>query len=179
MENLNDYLYNGLFWLFALVIVYSACVVVFGRNLVRAGFALLFTFGGIAALYFFLGADFLAVSQPMIYVGGILVLILFGLMFTRIELGAAQEVLQRPTAAVVGFLIALPLVVYALLSQDWPVRETQHGMQPTTAPIGEQLLTNHLLPFEIASILLLVALVGAVTLTRRGPKENPAAGEGE
>ena len=71
------------FYFFAAMTVLSAAVVVFARNLIHSAFALLFTFFGVAALYVFLGADFLAATQMVIYVGGILVLLLFGVMLTH------------------------------------------------------------------------------------------------
>ena len=76
-------LYTILFYMFAVITLGSACIVVFSRNIVRSAFALLFAFFGVAALYVFLLADFIAVTQLLIYVGGILVLILFAVMLTN------------------------------------------------------------------------------------------------
>src|SRR5258708_12474101 len=73
----------AVFWLFALITVGSAAVVVLARSLIYSAFALLFTFFGVAGLYVLLGADFLAASQLLIYVGGILVLLLFGVQLTH------------------------------------------------------------------------------------------------
>lgn len=171
MANLDAFLTNGLFWALAVVVVGSAAIVAFSSSLVRAGFSLLFTFAGVGALYLFLGADFLGIAQIAIYVGGILVLILFGVMFTQgaaQHLPALQQSLQRPSGAFVVFAVMLPMVIGTVFAASWPQTDTSHGRQPTTAGIGEQLLTTYLLPFEVASVLLLVALVGAVVLTRRG-----------
>jgi len=75
--------YTAIFYLFAAITVFSAAFVVFSRNVIYSAFALLFTFFGVAALYVFLSADFIAVTQVVVYVGGILVLLLFGVMFTN------------------------------------------------------------------------------------------------
>lgn len=163
---MDAYLANGLFWLLAAMVVSSALVVAFSQNLVRAAFALLITLGGVAALFLYAGADFLGVAQVMIYVGGVLVLLLFGIMFTRV--GTTKPILQRNAGTLMVFLIALPMMVGVMVLASWPVVKAGEAPQPTTAPIGEALLTEYLLPFEVASVLLLIALVGAVILAR-GP----------
>jgi NADH-quinone oxidoreductase subunit J len=75
-------IYTIIFYIFAVITLGAACIVVFSRNIVRAAFALLFAFFGVAGIYVFLLADFIAITQLLIYVGGILVLILFGVMLT-------------------------------------------------------------------------------------------------
>lgn len=151
----------------ALVTVGSAAVVVVSRSLIYSVFSLLFTFFGVAILYVFLGADFLAGAQVLIYVGGILVLLLFGVMLTHrlYNLSLTTERFQP----IVGIVIALG--VFASISvvafkTKWMLVENKE-LEPTTRQIGEAFLTNYLLPFEIASVLLLVALIGAAMLVRR------------
>src|SRR5262245_8967275 len=102
------------FYLFALITIVSACFVVFLKNIMRAVFSLLFTFFGVAGLFLFLRADFLAATQVLIYVGGVLVLLLFGIMLTQkmvesdIRTGRIQFI---PTliavAGLFGFLLFL------------------------------------------------------------------------
>jgi NADH-quinone oxidoreductase subunit J len=155
------------FFIIALVTVGSAAVVVLSRSLIYSAFALLFTFFGVASIYILLGADFLAATQVLIYVGGILVLLLFGVMLTHrlYNLDLKTETFQL----IPGMLIALAVfasLALAAVNTKWKlVPEKQ--VQPTTDTIGTLFMTEYLLPFEIASILLLVALIGAAMLVRR------------
>jgi NADH-quinone oxidoreductase subunit J len=157
---------DAIFWLFAIVTVGSAAVVVLSRTLIYSAFALLFTFFGVAGLYVLLGADFLAATQLLIYVGGILVLLLFGVMLTHkiYDLDLKTETTQIGA----GFIVAAGLFV--ILSAT-AVRTQWHGVArtpaPTTQSIGRLFLGQYLLPFEAASILLLVALMGAAMIVRR------------
>lgn len=155
------------FYFFAVLTIASAAVVVFARNLIHCAFALLFTFFGVAALYVFLGADFLAATQMVIYVGGILVLILFGIMLTnklydvKLKTGRSQFV---PAAIVTAVLFSI--LTFFMLGTSW----FQSGTEldgPTTALIGDLLMQDFILPFEVASILLLLALIGAAMIVRR------------
>ncbi|PYQ03401.1 MAG: NADH-quinone oxidoreductase subunit J [Acidobacteria bacterium] len=157
----------AVFYLFAAITVFSGGVVVLARSLIYSAFALLFTFFGVAGLYVLLGADFLAATQLLIYVGGILVLLLFGVMLTHklYDLDLRSEVTQF----LPGIIVAAGL--FAILSAiglrtRWAVGP---GRPPsvTTAEIGRLFMSQYLLPFEAASILLLVALMGAAMIVRR------------
>lgn len=156
---------------FGLLTVASAFVVAFSPKLLHAGFALLFTFFGVAGLYVFLGADFLAATQVLVYIGGVLVLLLFGILLTN-SLSTA-ELSSRPArrgqGAALGLLL-LALLLTAVLRNDWPLLD---GPLPATtaAGLGRAFMTTWLLPFEAASILLLGALLGALHLARRS-EEN-------
>lgn len=154
------------FYILAMVTVVSAGVVVFSNKLIYSAFSLLFTFFGLAGLYVLLGADFIAGAQVLIYVGGILVLLLFGVMLTSrvTEVKLRQESLQRvPSALIVlGVFIVLGRMV---LGTPWATA-AGHPFQSTVAEIGTLLMTDFLLPFEVVSILLLVALVGAAFIAR-------------
>ncbi len=125
-----------------------------------------------AGLYVFLGADFLAGAQVLIYVGGTLMLLLFGVMLTtRIyELEAmARRVQFAPGLLIVGAGFLLLLAV--IFRTTW--RMTKVGpAEPTTAWIGTLLMTDYVLPFEVASILLLAALIGAVFLASKDDEEG-------
>jgi NADH-quinone oxidoreductase subunit J len=157
----------AVFWLFALVTVGSAAVVVLARSLIYSAFALLFTFFGVAGLYVLLGADFLAATQLLVYVGGILVLLLFGVMLTHklYDLDLKSEVTQFGS----GVLIAggLFVVLTATARRTEWMTATPRPPAVTTEAIGELFLGQFLLPFEAASILLLVALIGAAMIVRR------------
>jgi NADH-quinone oxidoreductase subunit J len=155
------------FYFFSALTLISAAIVVFARNLIRSAFALLFTFFGVAVLYVFLDADFLAAVQMVIYVGGILVLILFGVMLTHklYDLNLKAETFQfLPAAGVV--LAVFGMLATFLLRAHWPVSAQKPAVQ-TTAAIGELFMKDYILPFEIASILLLIALIGAAMIVRR------------
>jgi NADH-quinone oxidoreductase subunit J len=168
-----------IFIFFALVVVGSAAVVVFARNLVHSAFALFFTLLGVAALYAMLGADFLAAAQILIYVGGILVLILFGIMLTNRLYGVDLRTgsYQLVPGVVVFLLLAITLVTLALRT-SWQVNpETTYA--PSTEGIGRLFLTSYLLPFEVASVLLLAALLGAVMLVRGRPEDEQIEPEDE
>jgi NADH-quinone oxidoreductase subunit J len=164
-------LFTIVFYAFALLTLVSASVVVFSRNIVRSAFSLLFTFFGVAGLYVLLMADFLAITQLMIYVGGILVLVIFGVMLTtrQINVDAKTSTVQTlPAALIAGSITGMLVGIF--LSTDWK----RMGMLPDTVAsgpkIGEMLMTSYLLPFEIASVVLLVALVGAAMIARREKK---------
>ena len=161
-----------IFYALALMTICSACVVVFSRNVVYAAFALLFTFSGVAGLYVLLFADFLAVTQILIYVGGILVLILFGVMLTSkvvsvdMKTGTIQAIPALILAAVVGGTLA------GLFYATWKgTAAPALGPETTTPGLGTQLMTSYILPFEIASVILVVALVGAAMTARRSRRK--------
>jgi NAD(P)H-quinone oxidoreductase subunit 6 len=162
---------TAVFYLVAFLTVGSALIVAFSRNIIYSAFSLLGTFAGVAGLYVFLGADFVAGVQLLIYVGGILVLILFAVMLThRIT---DVEITNR-AAGRIPALIITGLFIYFLIQTvrqtPWvKVKEIVH--QPTTAKIGDLFLENYLLPFELASLVLLAALIGAVVLSRKEIKE--------
>jgi NADH-quinone oxidoreductase subunit J len=163
-------MYDIIFYFFAFVTVASAAVVVFSRNIVYSAFALLFTFFGVAGLYVLLNADFLAVTQLMVYVGGILVLLLFGVMLTTntvsldIKSGSMNLL---PAVSVVAAIAGMLGGVF--WTSDWFMSSQmgELGVQTTSKQIGSALITTHVLPFEIASVILLMAIVGAAMMARK------------
>lgn len=163
---MSDEIRLGIFLAFGLITVVSAAVVAFARLIIHSVFALLFTFFGVAGLYALLHADFLAATQIMIYVGGILVLLLFGVMLTHkissVELKSAS--MQRAPAAFVC-LTLLGLLLFVIYRTPWPSVLPEGG--PTAKPIGRLLMTDYLLPFEVISVLLFAVLVGAALIARR------------
>ncbi|MBN1568275.1 MAG: NADH-quinone oxidoreductase subunit J [Acidobacteria bacterium] len=156
-----------IFYAFAAMTIGSAAVVVFSRSLIHSAFALLFTFFGVAGLYAFLGADFLAATQMVIYVGGILVLLLFGVMLTHklYDLNLRSETYQMLPALVV-VLAVFGLLATVMMRARWH-EGSRDATVPTTAAIGELFMNDYILPFEAASILLLIALIGAAMIVRR------------
>lgn len=159
--------YDIIFYAFAILTIVSAVGVVFSRSIVYAAFSLLFAFFGVAALYVLLTADFIAITQILLYVGGILVLIVFGIMLTSransVEI--KKGLLSVAPAVVVAGIIAGTLIG-VLTTTKWPTNNPS-PFADTARPIGTLLMTRFVLPFELASILLLVALVGAVIIARR------------
>lgn len=158
---------NIVFYFFAALMILSAFVVVHGRNLVHSAFALLATFFGVAVFYVLLGADFLAGAQVLIYVGGILILLLFGVMLTNriYDLNLQTGSFQVGPGLAVAALVFVSLVSIVYRSPWRKVILFEEG--PTTERIGRLFLTDYILPFEAASVLLLVALIGAAMLVRR------------
>ncbi len=160
-------LFDIVFYAFAIITIGSAIIVVSARNIVYSAFALLFTFFGVAGLYVLLNADFIAVTQVLIYVGGILVLIIFGIMLTTkvFDVPVRTETLHVGPAIVVTGAIMGTLVGVILKTKWFNVMNVQ--WENTTKKIGEKLMTDFLLPFEVASVVLLVALLGAVMIARK------------
>lgn len=164
-------LYTIIFYVFAAMTLFSACFVVFSRNIVRSAFALLFAFFGVAGIYVFLMADFIAVTQLLIYVGGILVLILFGVMLTskQINVDVKTGTIQTLPAVIIVAAIA-GTIIGIYWSTTWPTAPQLQEVDKTGPQIGELLLTQYLLPFEVASVILLVAMIGAAMIARREKK---------
>jgi NADH-quinone oxidoreductase subunit J len=162
-----------IFYGFALLTVLSGFFVVFSRNIVHAGFSLLFTLFGVAGLYAILGADFLAVTQVVVYIGGILVLVLFTVMMTRIPKGSAQRRgLDLYVPAGIFALLLFAFLYRVITGTDWPVRAPGVA-EATTAEIGAKFMTDYIFPFEYASLIILAAMIGAAILIREF-KRTPA-----
>jgi len=159
--------YEILFYLFAIITLVSAGFVVTTRNVIYSAFFLLFTFFGVAGIYVLLAADFLAVVQIMVYVGGILILLLFGVMLTNkitnvdIRTGTANLL---PTSIAVGLMMGA--MVSAMLFTSWRVQDTQVP-DTTIKQLGSLLITDYILIFELLGMLLLIALIGAASIARR------------
>ncbi len=162
---------TAVFYLICLVTVVSAGMVALSRNIIYSAFSLLGTFMGVAGLYVFLGADFVAAAQVLIYVGGILVLILFAVMLTHriTDVAVTNRAAGRiPALIIVGVLGYL--LIQAIHETQW-VKAKEVVYAPTTAKIGDLFLEQYLLPFELASLILLAAMICAVVLSRKEIKE--------
>ena len=168
------------FYGFSVLSIAAAFFILFSRNLIYAAFALFLTFLGVAALYILAGADFLGVAQIMIYVGGILVLLIFGIMLThktdkRDDASTHNKVEILVKREVWGFLLGAGFFVFLsriIFSSEFKMAGNSINSKSTIKTIGVELMTSHLLPFEIAAIILLVALVGAAYLALN---RNPAS----
>lgn len=147
----------------------GAWIVVTNRNLYRAALGMVLSFFGVAGLYALLNVGFLAVVQVLIYVGAISILIIFAIMLTRGVM--ERETVQRNSQWLISLLVALALfgvLGYMLAfraADEWAVGSASLPQEPIAA-LGEALVTTYALPFEVASVLLLVALVGAIMIAR-------------
>ena len=159
-----------LFFSIVFLIVISSFWVVMSPNLVHSAVSLLFTLFGVAGLYVFLYADFIAASQVIIYVGGILVLIIFGVMLTnKIDDPNLSNQSRNQLLAAVFCFIMLLFQLQIIFSTDWFMGDFI-TRESTVNDIGILLLTTYLLPFEVVSVLLLAALIGAAMLSRKKVK---------
>jgi NADH-quinone oxidoreductase subunit J len=164
---------NALFYAFAAMTIASALVVVISRNIVRTSVGLLFTLLSVGGLYFLLNAEFLAAVQLVVYVGGTLILIVFGVMltgkapFTRFE-PKTSEVIIAITAGSLLFT-ALWLAIEAAMPA-FSVSQPEPGRYPLDL-LGQALLGDFLVPFELASVLLLVVMIGAAYLAKARKRE--------
>lgn len=147
-------------------IVLSALMVVTVRNIVHAALFLAVCFGGVSGLYVLLRAEFLAVAQVLIYIGAITVLLLFGIMLTRHITGESiPQLVAHWKWALGGAWVFLLLLLHLAINGEWRVVEGVPG--DSTTALGLALVERYVLPFELASVILLAALVGAVILAKQ------------
>ena len=155
------------FWILAIVGVGAALAVVLVSNVFRAALFLVLCFFIVAVLFATLGADYLAAVQVLVYVGAIAVLLLLAIMLTREHQRGSPFGRLRWPAAIVGALL-LAIIVMAVTTTPWPVAELA-APKPTTEDIAKSLFSmdkGFVLPFEIASVLLLAAVIGAIAIVR-------------
>jgi NADH:ubiquinone oxidoreductase subunit 6 (subunit J) len=156
-----------LFLFFAVITIVSAGIVAFSRNLIYSVFSLMATFVGVAALYIFLAADFIALAQIMVYVGGILILLIFGVMLTqKISTVTITHLSVNRIWIVFLGLLLLGGLGYTILNTSWFAGDVR-AAEPTVKALGNLLMGKYLLAFEVASVLLLGALIGAATIARK------------
>lgn len=155
------------FWVSAIASIAAAYMMVASiKNLIRAALALTTVLGGVAVMYALLGADFLAVAQLVIYIGAVMVLIIFAIFMTPGQIdvpglvGAGQRLGAMAVAVGVG-----AISIWVVIATPWRLRDTLLDI-PTAESIGGLMLTRYVLPFEIASLLLTVALIGAIVIAR-------------
>jgi NADH-quinone oxidoreductase subunit J len=166
---------NIFFYAIAAGIVLSALRVVTTRNVVHAALYLVAVLAGVGAQYVLLAAEFVAATQVLVYIGAIVVLFLFGIMLTRAQIGRAQDLTHRHwLSAAATALLLFAVMAYALIDEfGWsrtPLpADTRiayvHGSN--TAAVSDSVFSQYLLPFEVISVVLLAALVGAIVLARK------------
>jgi NADH:ubiquinone oxidoreductase subunit 6 (subunit J) len=158
------------------IAVGSGALVVTSAHLVRAGLYLVISLGAVAGLYLVLGAEMVAWVQVLVYVGAVVVLLLFAVMLTRAPIGPSRD-LDRPAgpAAAIGAGVGFGLTALLVDAFRW----TRYELPPpgTARRVGEQVFGAWVLPFEVLGILLLAALVGAIVLSRPdiGARPGPPA----
>jgi NADH:ubiquinone oxidoreductase subunit 6 (subunit J) len=169
-----------LFYFFSSLIIISAFLMLLTRHVLYSAFLLLLTFLGISAIYALLGADFLAVSQIVVYVGGVLVLLLFGIMLTHSPLPSQTtqapqtESRQLWLGSLVGMaffgLLAQAIYKADFVNSAWIISAGAQNrlLKDSSLPhLGVNLMTHYLLAFELIAILLLLALIGSTLLASR------------
>jgi NADH-quinone oxidoreductase subunit J len=167
-----------LFYFFVIFTISAALFLAITKNIVHAAFSLLFVLLGVAALFIFAGAEFAAMTQIMIYIGGVLILIIFGVMLTSdYMLGKhAVELNIRIPAIIISVGIVAGLI-YCFSFLELELRPSiSYHIAPAkinnTQQIGYQLMTNYILPFEASGILLMVALIGAAMIAGNKTVKN-------
>lgn len=172
------------FGLLGLLALASGALAVTSRNLIHAALWLVVSLGAVAGCYLVLTAEFVAWVQVLIYVGAIVVLMIFGAMLTRAPrplprvLGPGAQDLDshnRPLAALTGLASAALVGVLAVTAFRGAYVDIHHTQVGTGKAIGAPLFKLFVLPFEVASVLLLAALVGAIVLTRHEPDRDSDA----
>ena len=154
-----------IFYFVAAVTVLGALGVVLARNVVHSALFLILALLAVAGVFILLSAEFLAIVQILIYGGAVTILILFVMMLTRVrDMPQALDGPQRPFAALAAGAF-LALSVLAAVSSDWP-GETERITVVPFREMGEALFRDWAVPFEVASLVLLVALIGAIILAR-------------
>jgi len=166
------------FAIFAALTLGSALSVVLCRNLVRSALYLVFTFLGVAALYVMLHAEFLFAMQILIYVGAITVLLMFGVFLTqqvmkaRISLSSASRLIGAIVAIALFGFISVGVIRQLAAGLDAATFPMDHVAQDNTRKLGMSLLTSYILPFELVSVILLAALIGAIVIGKEDKPED-------
>jgi NADH:ubiquinone oxidoreductase subunit 6 (subunit J) len=166
-----------LFYALAVIVLAPAVMVMVAKDIIRVAFWLLASLSGVAGMYILLDADFLGATQVLVYIGGILVLILFGIMMTHRDpiMIEVEDVRRRsPAVGLAVGLVMFGALLGLVLGTGWDTGTGRDTGAVTTPDIGRALLTDYILPFEIISVLLLVVLCGSAYIARRG-KEAPHA----
>ncbi len=169
----KDSMETFLFYSLATILLVFAVMTVTARNPVRSAVYLISTLLSVAGLFFLLQAEFVGAAQVLVYVGGIMVLFLFVILLVNVERAEKERTSSRQWKTGLALGVVLVVELGYLLSRGssifgtTPARELIEGRSQNTESVGELLYTQYLLPFEIASVLLLVAIIGAVVLAKK------------
>lgn len=163
----SELLLNGVFYGFAFLLLVCAVGVAASKNIIRSAFWLLGVLFTVSALYALMKADFLFVTQILVYVGGILILIVFAVMLThRIsDVNVSNESASSPIA-LVAVACTVGIIIIAVFSYKWQSSAWPPDIRQTKL-VGEALMGEYILPFEVMSVLLLAALIAAIYFVRK------------
>jgi NADH-quinone oxidoreductase subunit J len=164
------------FGIIAALMIFGALRVVTTRNVVHAALWLVLVLAGAAAQYLLLAAEFVALTQVLVYIGAIVVLFLFGIMLTKAPIGGDADLTRKDWfgGALVGVLL-LGLLTFTLLDtfgedrlpEDRRVSTEAHASEQNTAIVSDSIFSGYLIPFEAVSVLLTAALIGAIVIARK------------
>ena len=155
-----------MFWILAIFTLGSALLMVMNKNIFHSALYMVLTFIGVAAMYVMLQADFMAAVQILVYAGAIAIFLVFGIMLTQRGNMKQTNLFAKHTA--VAGLVSLALVVinaFMVWNTNW-LKSTAEPPQDTVGQIADLMLGKFVVPFEVAAILLLVALLGAVIIAK-------------
>ena len=161
------------FWVIAFVTIISAIMVVTVRNIFHAALFLVLCLFAVAGIFILADAEFLAAVQVLVYAGGVAVLMIFAVMLTArmAQSGIKQENEQRPLGALLAFCFLLIIVGSILKTMivkgGFPLADYPHVTGSSSHMLGKLLLTDFVLPFELVSVLLVAALIGAIVLAKK------------
>ena len=157
----------------AVGVIGGGLLVVTLRNIIHSAIAMMVCFGSLAGMYALLGAPIVAAAQVLIYIGAISVLILFAIMLTQAGDANLPSPFHRQVwLAALTALLIIGLIGWAVIQTDWQAAATTVAV--SVSAIATALFTDYALPFEVLSLLLLVAIIGAIYLARR-PEEDEEA----
>lgn len=159
---------NTFFLIIAAVSTFAALKMVTTSNVVHAALYLLIVLAGVAAVYVILGAEFAAATQVLVYIGAILVLLLFGVMLTRAKIGSDSDLDhdQKWIGALISVVLAA-VMGYSLWEEFEDAKLPDDRLPQRTEAVADTIFSTYIVPFEAISVLLLAALIGAVVVARR------------
>ena len=158
------------FWVLAITTIGCALMVAAVRELIQAVLFLALAFVGVAGIYIVLSADFVAVVQVLIYAGAIAVLMTFAVMLTpAADRKNSETAFQGPAAILAGLVLAV--IVFVIFDTDWQI-SSRGAFPATAASLGEAFLKPYVVPFEVASVLLMTAMIGAIVLAKEEEGED-------
>ena len=172
---------TAVFYLFAAILVFAALRVISARNPVHAALWLVLSFFTAAAIWLLLGAEFLAMALVLVYVGAVMVLFLFVIMMLDVNFDELRKHFRSylPVGAAVGALVLLEMVLVILAGAKAAGTPAAAAAGNNTKALGRLLYVDYVYPFELAAVLLLVAIVAAIALTHRRRRETKVQDPGE
>jgi NADH-quinone oxidoreductase subunit J len=162
-----------IFYLFSAILVFAAVRVITAKNPIHAALNLVLAFFSSAAIWMLLHAEFLAITLILVYVGAVMILFLFVVMMLDINITVLREGFNRylPFGILIGVLILLEMVL-VVGSKSFQITAVATQNISNTLALGRALYNDYVYPFEIAAVILLVAMVAAITLTMRPPRQT-------